>query len=75
MSDTITVPSPYKGLTLRLGDVEINVHQVDNGVVYYGKYELGEDWPARMYMMPVDDFMNSAGRSIIDGAVAYSRIA
>ena len=29
----------------------MNVHDVSNGVVYYGKYEDGEEWPVRLYRM------------------------
>ena len=61
-------------LQAKLGAQEVNVHDVSNGVVYYGKYEDGEEWPVRLYRMREEDFINSAGRSIIDGASVYSRI-
>lgn len=72
--EMVTIPSPYTGLTLRLGAQEVNVHSVSDGVVYYGKYEDGEELPVAMYRMREEDFINSAGRSILDGALVYSRI-
>jgi hypothetical protein len=70
----ILIPHPYKGLTFRKGQREINVHSVDSDTVYYGKYEDGQDWPAYLFRMSVEDFVLSSGRAILDGATVYSRI-
>lgn len=71
----ILIPRPYKGLTFRHRNREINVHSTDSGVVCFGEYTDGDKWPDRLRRMNVDDFMLAAGRSILDGATVYSRIA
>ena len=72
------IPSPYKGLSIRLGTDVINVHDVKQGVVYFGRYRDGADHLPfnclRLYQMPKQDFVDSFGRSLIDGAIAFSRI-
>lgn len=70
--DTVLIPHPYVGLTARLGTVEINVHDVKGGLVYYGRYEDGERGTWNLYRKPVDEFTDSLGRSILDGAAVFS---
>lgn len=74
--ETVLIPNPYKGLTARLGRREVNVHEVRDGIVYYGLYDDdAEDAPyhcVAAYQLPQEDFINRLGRSILDGAVTFS---
>lgn len=76
MAETVSIPRPYVGLTARLGRQEINVHSVDGGIVYYGKYDDdADDAPyscVALYQLPEDDFVDRLGRAILDGAVTFS---
>ena len=42
----VRAPAPRKGLTFRKGKREANVHEVKDGIRYYGVYLDGDDWPA-----------------------------
>jgi hypothetical protein len=74
----VLIPQPYQGLTARLGRREANVHEVKDGIVYYGMYDDdADDCPYRcvaLHRKPVEDFVNSLGRAILDGAVTFSLI-
>ncbi len=76
--DQVLIPTPYKGLSLRLGTDVINVHDVKQEVVYYGIYRDGADHLPfnclHLYQMPEQDFIEGFGRALIDGAIAFSRI-
>lgn len=76
--ETVTIPHPYRGLTARLDRREVNVHEVRDGIVYYGMYDDdADDCPYRCvacYQKTVEDFINSLGRAILDGAVTFSLI-
>ena len=76
--EQVLIPRPYKGLSLRLGTDVINVHDVKQEVVYYGKYRDGADHLPfnclHLYQMPEQDFIEGFGRALIDGAIAFSRI-
>ena len=76
--DQVQIPTPYKGFSLRLGTDVINVHDVKQGIVFYGKYrDEADHLPSRclhLYQMPERDFVDSFGRALIDGAIAFSRI-
>lgn len=78
MGDSIAIPHPYTGLTARLGRQEINVHDVTDGIVYYGKYDDdADDAPYHciaLFQLPVEDFINRLGRAILDGAVTFSML-
>ena len=77
-AEQMLIPRPYKGLSLRLGTDVINVHDVKQEVVYYGKYRYGADHLPfnclHLYQMPEQDFIEGFGRALIDGAIAFSRI-
>jgi hypothetical protein len=74
----VEIPEPYAGLSFRLGRREVNVHEVKDGIVYFGMYcDDAEDSPYRctnLYQLPVDEWIDSAGRALLDGAVAFSRL-
>jgi hypothetical protein len=73
--ETVLIPHPYQGLTVRLGDREANVHEVKDGTVYYGMYRDDPGfYPAcvGLYRKSAEEFINSLGRAILDGAMVYS---
>jgi hypothetical protein len=69
---------PYPGLTARLGKLEANVHDVRDGIVYFGVYDDdADDCPCNcvaLYRVSVEAFMNKLGKAIEDGAVLFSSL-
>ena len=72
--DMVPIPHPYAGLTARQGKREVNVHEVREGVVYYGLYdEDADDRPCYcigLYRMPVEDFIDRLGGHLARGDAA-----
>jgi len=62
----------YKGLTFRKGEQEVNVHSCKDGIVYYGHYRDGDDWPTDLHQAPIDVFSNLAENAVEHGATAFS---
>jgi hypothetical protein len=79
--DTVTIPSPYQGLTVRKGDREVNVHSVKDGEVYYGLYvddPEGIDGMAciGLFRKPLEEFIDQVGGHMARGdAAVFSMIA
>lgn len=58
---------PRKGLTLRYGQREANVHDVKNGIVYYGVYLDGDDRPAGLYRVKLIEWHKMARAALSAG--------
>lgn len=65
---------PRKGLTLRHGQRESNVHDVKNGVVYYGVYLDGDDWPAGLYRVKLIEWYKMARAALTAGASVFTLV-
>jgi hypothetical protein len=78
MDDMVQIPHPQRGISLLLGSREVNVHEVVDGEVMYGIYdETAHDNPCRCtgtYRMPIDRWIDAAGKSILDGAAPFCRL-
>lgn len=65
--------SPYVGMTLRLGKQEINVHDVKDGVVYYGKYDDdAHDAPEHcvaLHQVSLSDWREQFEKALKEGAM------
>lgn len=74
----MNIPEPYSGLTIRKGEQEINIHFIDDNVVFYGKYaDWADDMPEHCigtYRMDKDIFIGSFTRALNEGAVCYTNI-
>lgn len=72
--DLVPILHPYKGLTARSGKREINVHEVKDGIVYYGLYdEDADDCPfycLGLYQLPVEAFIDRLGGHMARGDAA-----
>jgi hypothetical protein len=66
--------TPYTGLTFRLGDREVNVHDVANNTVYFGQYRDDDEWPISLYRLPVPAFESMVSEALEQGAIAYSTV-
>ena len=67
--------APIKGLTLRQGDREVNVHDVIDGVVYYGFYRLDSDCPAGLYRVSLQEWDAMLKVALDAGAGMYCLLA
>ena len=68
------VRAPAKGLTYRKGKREANVHDVKDGIVYYGVYLDGDDWPAGLYQATLDEWDRLATQAVEHGAEVFSMV-
>jgi len=75
--EVVPIPFPYRGLTARKGDREVNVHEVREGIVYYGLYdfpplELDIDFPVciGLYQLAVKEFIDLLRGHMMRGDVA-----
>ena len=71
----VSVPPPATGLTIKNGKREANVHHVIDGIVYYGVYIAGDDWPAGLYRIPIDEWNKVAEEAAEKGAEIFSAVA
>lgn len=72
--DMVPVPHPYRGLTARQGNREVNVHYVRDGQVYYGLYDFDVDdapyFCVGLYRCPVEEFIDRIGGHMARGDAA-----
>lgn len=68
------VPAPTKGLTFRKGGRESTVHDVKDGIVYYGVYLDGDDWPAGLYQCTLDEWSRLATQAVDRGAAVFTMV-
>lgn len=72
--DTVTIPHPYRGLTARQGEREVNVHYVKDGTVYYGLYDFADDEAPYhcigLHRCPVEEFIDRLGGHMARGDAA-----
>jgi len=61
---------PYQCLTVKLGNLEANVHDVKNGEVYYGVYREGA--LIALYRKAVAAFMESVDLALAQGGTVFS---
>lgn len=64
-------PAPTAGLTFRKGTREANVHAVNDGIVYYGVYLDGDEWPAGLYRATIDEWGVLANQAVEHGAEVF----
>lgn len=67
----VRAPAPTKGLTFRKGKREANVHEVKDGIVFYGVYLDGDDWPAGLYQATLDEWNLLATQAVEHGAEVF----
>lgn len=77
--DVVPIPRPYKGLTVRHGNREVNVHEVYEGEVLYGLYDFTRDdapeYCLGTYRLPVEEFIDRLGGHLARGdAFVFSLI-
>lgn len=69
--ELVPIPHPYKGLTARQGKREVNVHDVHQGIVYYGLYDFERDdapyYCIGLYQLPMQEFMDRIGGHLARG--------
>jgi hypothetical protein len=70
----VTVPAPVRGLTIRKGVREANVHEVKDGTVFYGIYLDGNDWPAGIYRATLEEWDKLATQAVSHGAEVFSLV-
>lgn len=70
-NEMVPIPHPYRGLTARNGNREVNVHEVKDGVVYYGLYDFDRDdapyYCIGLYQKPVEEFIDQLGGHLARG--------
>lgn len=66
--------APKKGLTFRKGKREANVHDVKDGIVFYGVYLDGDDWPSGLYQATIDEWNRLATQAVEHGAEAFTMV-
>jgi len=66
--------APTKGLTFRKGKREANVHDVKDGIVFYGVYLDGDDWPAGLYQTTLDEWNRLVTQAVDNGAEVFTRV-
>lgn len=62
------------GLTFRKGCIEVNVHDVHKGVVYWGRYFGDEKLPSGMFRNSVAEFEKMTEKAIADGAEVFTMV-
>ena len=70
----VRAPAPTKGLTFRKGKREANVHDVKDGIVFYGVYLDGDDWPAGLYQATLDEWNRLAEQAVEHGAGVFTMV-
>lgn len=70
----VRAPAPTKGLTFRNGKREANVHEVKDGIVFYGVYLDGDDLPAWLYQATLDEWNNLATQAVEHGAEVFTML-
>lgn len=72
--EMVPIPHPYRGLTARQGNREVNVHYVEKGVVYYGLYDFDDDdapWHCiGLFQKPEQEFIDQLGGHMARGDAA-----
>jgi hypothetical protein len=72
--ELVPIPNPYRGLTARKGNREVNVHEVADGTVYYGLYDFDRDdcpyYCVGCYRCSVDEFIDRLGGHMARGDAA-----
>ncbi len=71
---TTSKDRPVKGLTLRKGNLEANVHCVKDGMVFYGVYKDGDDWPYGLYKETIDKWNLMANIAVEQGAEVFMMV-
>ncbi|MBL8469683.1 hypothetical protein [Methyloversatilis discipulorum] len=66
--------SPMPGLTFRKGKREANVHEVKGGVVYYGMYLDGEEFPTGLYRASLAEWDRLASQALVHGAEVFTKV-
>lgn len=66
--------APKKGLTFRKGKRESNVHDVKDGIVFYGVYLDGDDLPAGLYQATLDEWNKLATQAVEHGAEVFTMV-
>ena len=70
----VRAPAPTKGLTYRKSRREANVHDVKDGIVFYGVYLDGDDWPAGLYQATLDEWNMMATQAVEHGAEVFTMV-
>lgn len=60
--------APPTGFTVRKGPREANVHEVLDGIVYYGIYLDGIEWPAGLHQATLDEWDRLVRHALEHGA-------
>ena len=71
---SVRAPAPTKGLTFRKGKREANVHDVKDGIVFYGVYLDGDDLPAGLYQATLDEWNKLATQAVEHGAEVFTMV-
>lgn len=66
LPDAPTPPLP--GFTIRKDAREANVHEVLDGVVYYGIYRDGVEWPAALHQATIEEWHRLVNHALEHGA-------
>lgn len=66
------IPTPVTGLTYRKGRRESNIHAVEDGIVFYAVYYVGEKHPVGTYQATIDEWQRMAEQAIQHGAEVFS---
>ncbi len=72
--NSVRALAPTKGLTFRKGKREANVHDVKDGIVFYGVYLDGDDWPAGLYRATLDEWNRLVTQAVDNGAEVFTRV-
>jgi hypothetical protein len=73
LTDVLAIP-PVKGLTYRKGKREANVHDVRDGIVYFGVYLDGESLPSGAYQATLDEWNRMAEQAVLHGAEVFTLV-
>lgn len=71
---SVRAPAPTKGLTFRKGKREASVHDVKDGIVFYGVYWDGDEWPAGLYQATLDEWNRLAEQAVEHGAEVFTMV-
>lgn len=63
--------APTRGLTLRKGKTEVNVHEVIDNTVYYGVYIDGEESPIGTFRTRLSEWNRLTDKALSEGAAAF----
>ena len=72
LTAVLGAPAPRKGLTFPQGQAQANVHEVKDGIRYYGVYLDGDDWPAGLYQATLDEWDRLATQAVEHGAEVFT---